>query len=480
MTTIHFTILRKARSHTSLALGNGNSHSKGTRPSGLNGDHYLELEIDPEDKSLNTWKKMKASVAYASVSPASSFWSKLMFYFRSNSQAVLASLTFVGVVIVLSSDYLHPHSGGPKSISLRSKLRGGNAVHFGGAFYPGYFSVEDSIMDKDTFRFAAVSDLDQLSHVTDQSKPTFRSLLLPGILKRDPTTSMYSAEFHPVRTLISQHNEAGRGMELSELTMYQNRLLTFDDRTGTVFEILSKNGGAESMVVPRFVITEGMGDTDKGMKWEWATTKGNELYMGSMGKEYTHPDGSVANTNNLWIVVINSDGQIRRIDWTDKYNFVREKLGASAPGYIINEAILWSEHLKSWLFLPRRISSEMYDENADEKKGSNKLAIVDEHFKKVSIVDINFQTHDPLRGFSTFAFVPGTRDRHALAIRSVEEDCVGGLENVCKQRSYMSVFDVLTGDVLMHEVELASGEEAKFEGVEFVNVYTKEPRKEIQ
>lgn len=265
-------------------------------------------------------------------------------------------------------------------------------------------------------------------------------------------------------------------MELSELTLYQNRLLTFDDRTGTVFEILSKRGGSESMVVPRLVITEGDGDTDKGMKWEWATVKGNDLYMGSMGKEYTNPDGSVANTNNLWIVVVNPEGQVRRVNWVDNFNVVRTELGASSPGYTINEAILWSEHLKKWLFLPRRVSSEMYDENADERKGSNQLAIVDENFKKVSVVDIKFDTHDPLRGFSSFAFVPGTKDRHVLAIRSVEEDCVGGLESVCKQRSYFSVFDVVTGDVLMDEVEIKlENAMVKFEGVEFVNIHTTEP-----
>lgn len=414
---------------------------------------------------------MKTSVAYASVSPASSFWSKMMFYIRSNSQAVIATLCFVSVVLMISSDYFHPHNKSTKIIPFRKRLRGGNSVYFGGAFNPGYFSVEDSIMDENTFRFAAVSDLDQLSRVTEVSKPTFRSMLLPGILRRDPATSEYKVEFGAVRTLISQHNEAGRGMELSELTLFQNRLLTFDDRTGTVFEILSKNGGADSYVAPRLVITEGMGDTDKGMKWEWATTKGNDLYMGSMGKEYTNPDGSVANTNNLWIAVVNADGQVRRVDWADNYNFVRAELRASSPGYMINEAILWSEHMRSWLFLPRRVSSEMYDENEDERKGSNKLVVVDEDFTKASIVDIKFNVHDPLRGFSTFAFVPGTKDHHALAIRSVEEDCVGGEEDVCKQRSYMSVFDVLTGDVLMHEVEIVLDHMAKFEGVEFVDIH---------
>jgi soluble calcium-activated nucleotidase 1 len=97
------------------------------------------------------------------------------------------------------------------------------------------------------------------------------------------------------RTLITGHNEAGRGGEFSELTIFDNHLLTFDDRTGDVFEILNKEGGKSSFVAPRYVMTEGEGDTDKGMKWEWSTVKDGLLYIGSMGKEYTNRDGSVAN-----------------------------------------------------------------------------------------------------------------------------------------------------------------------------------------
>ena len=40
------------------------------------------------------------------------------------------------------------------------------------------------------------------------------------------------------------------------------------------------------------------------------------------------------------------------------------------------------------MFLPRRISSEAYDENADERKGSNKLLLVDESFKNTKVIDI--------------------------------------------------------------------------------------------
>lgn len=184
--------------------------------------------------------------------------------------------------------------------------------------------------------------------MTDSKKPLFRSTLLPGTLTRDES-GRYSVKFDPHRTLVSQHNEAGRGMELSELTVYKNRLLSFDDRTGTVFEILSTHDGKDSYVVPRFVITEGDGDTDKGMKWEWATVKDNELVMGSMGKEFTRPDGSIDNTNNMWVDMLNDRGELRRENWEDKFNFVRSMVGASPPGYIIMEAILWSDYLKKWV-----------------------------------------------------------------------------------------------------------------------------------
>merc|ERR1712125_267762 len=146
-------------------------------------------------------------------------------------------------------------------------------------------------------------------------------------------------------------------------------------------------------------ITEGEGDTDKGMKWEWSTVKNGYLYIGSMGKEYTNPDGSVANTNNLWISIINSRGEVIRKDWTDKYNFVRAKLGAAAPGYTINEAIMWSDYLKKWIFIPRRISSEKYDEVLDEKMGSNKLVLVDDSFTSAQVVDIKFANVDPCMDF---------------------------------------------------------------------------------
>jgi soluble calcium-activated nucleotidase 1 len=428
--------------------------------------------------SSNGMKSLRSeSMAYPS-SKVDTLISKIQFHLRQNSKAAACTVAFIFVLLIITSDAIHDMgrgSVGQKFSGLRGNNNGATSSqveHWGGAMHAGMFHAEDAIVTPSdgssatSFRFSAVTDLDQLSAVKGK-KPEFRSLFLPGILERTGSNK-YEIKFEHPRTLITKHNEAGRGAEFSELTIYNNRLLTFDDRTGDVFEIINKADGASSEVVPRFVITEGEGDCDKGMKWEWATVKDNELYMGSMGKEFTNPDGSIANENNLWIGILNARGELRRENWKDRYGFVRKQLGAEAPGYIIMEAILWSQHLKKWIFLPRRISSTKYDENEDEKMGGNKLVMVDEYFQKAEVVVIDL-VKDPLRGFSSFAFVPGTQDQHAIAIRSVEENCTGDLD-VCKQRSYFLVFDVKTGQVLSDEVQYE--ENMKFEGIEFVNMFT--------
>jgi hypothetical protein len=271
----------------------------------------VELRLPPHPNIPDRRMNRSESIAYANTN---SRW------FRSNSRGVWATIAFLSFVFLFSSEIMQPHDGASKIGNLRRGFRKG-FEHFGGAIHPGYFSTDNSIVSPGVYHFAAVTDMDQLSKVTDSKKPLFRSLLLPGTLSFNEETSQYLVKLEKPRALYSGHNEAGRGMELSELTLYNDRLLAFDDRTGSVFEILSKDKGNDSYVVPRFVITEGDGDTDKGMKWEWATVKGNELYMGSMGKEYTNPDGSVANTNNLWVSVLSPTGELRREDWVDQYNF---------------------------------------------------------------------------------------------------------------------------------------------------------------
>lgn len=420
-------------------------------------------------------------MAYPGANPRS-LMSKYQYYLRQNTRAVGATIAFLTFVLVISSDYLHDARVGLRGgiTQLRTAEYGSsssssNGSRLAGAYYPGYFSVQDSITP-DGFRFGMVTDLDQLSRI-DGSKPKFQSHFMPGFLKKTGLTGDQTYEIqldaNNIRHLVTGHNEAGRGAEFSELTVFDNRLYTFDDRTGDVFEILNTPTGQDSICVPRLVLTEGSGDTDKGMKWEWATVKDGELYMGSMGKEFTDRNGNIVNVNNLWIAIMNQAGQVRREDWSPVYNTVRKALDAESPGYVIMEAANWSPALRKWVFLPRRISHEEYNDVLDEKRGGRKVVLVDPDFKNARVVDLKLASTDPLKGFSSFSFVPNSGDRHILAIRSVEEDCAGDDLDVCKQRSYLVVLDILTGESLSQEVKVE--QDWKYEGLEFFNPFVVPP-----
>lgn len=69
----------------------------------------------------------------------------------------------------------------------------------------------------------------------------------------------------------------------------------------------------------RYIIPEGDGNNDKGMKLEWATVKDGSLLVGSMGKEYTNSEGEIVNTNNLWVDFIDERGEVTHEDWTEYY-----------------------------------------------------------------------------------------------------------------------------------------------------------------
>ena len=100
-------------------------------------------------------------------------------------------------------------------------------------------------------------------------------------------------------------------------------------------------------VYPRHIVTEGAGDTNKGMKIEWATQKDGDLWIGSFGKEYTSrhhthrqagrpelanpvcvymcvdPKGDIINENNMWVVALSSNGKMQRFNWKPAYDAVR-------------------------------------------------------------------------------------------------------------------------------------------------------------
>ncbi|CAI5730674.1 unnamed protein product [Peronospora destructor] len=203
---------------------------------------------------------------------------------------------------------------------------------------------------------------------------------------------------------------------------------------------------------------EGDGITGKGQKHEWATVKDGELYMGSVGKEFTDNSGNVISDGNLWVAIMNRVGDVRHEDWTANFASVRTALGCNWPGYVVHEAIEWSPIRRQWFILPRRVSMDPYNDMEDETRGSNKVVIASEDFSSIHVREVGKVT--PLRGFSSFKFVPRTGDTVIVAIKSVE------VEDKKRQTSFITVFD-LDGNVLMNEAEIPGAK--KYEGVAFVH-----------
>lgn len=142
-------------------------------------------------------------------------------------------------------------------------------------------------------------------------------------------------------------------MELSELVTFNGRLLSFDDRTGLVYDITNDKP------IPWIILLDGNGRNSKGFKAEWATVKDQQLYVGSMGKEWTTSAGEFENENPMYVKVISPSGEVRSVDWAFNFKFLRqEAMQINWPGYMIHESGVWSSVQKKWYFLPRRCSRE--------------------------------------------------------------------------------------------------------------------------
>ncbi|RHY03321.1 hypothetical protein DYB25_011156 [Aphanomyces astaci] len=327
----------------------------------------------------------------------------------------------------------------------------------------------------DRFELGFVADLDKASKVSDSKKPLFQSYFQKAILQRHdrPDTSSvadssaaaqfeYSVTWKDMATFSTTLNEAGRGFELSELAWFQGQLHSFDDRTGLVFRLdhfSMRDGPNDMRAVPVAIAMEGNGETTKGQKHEWATVKDGELFMGSIGKEFT-AGAQVIHENNMWVSILSHNGAVRHENWTDRFRKVREAVGCGYPGYVIHEAIEWSAVHRQWFVLPRRVSTEVYDDVADEKRGSNLLIVASEDFTHVEVRKVG--TITPERGFSSFKFVPGTHDSVIVALKSMENDATDA------QAAYVTVFTV-DGAVLMPETALPGS--FKYEGVAFLHDY---------
>lgn len=123
------------------------------------------------------------------------------------------------------------------------------------------------------------------------------------------------------------------------------------------------------------------------------------------------------------------DGRVKHVDWSREFIALRRAVGMTGrveDGYMIHEAVQWSDVHQRWFFLPRKVSYGPYDKKLDPELCGNILLTADEHFKDIQVIQINSDNR-PLReqrsdrGFSSLQFVPGTWCDGKLEISAIQK-----------------------------------------------------------
>lgn len=336
------------------------------------------------------------------------------------------------------------HSGNVRSRRLNRQADEWSKVHYN-ATYP--LTPPERTENGIRYRIGVIADLDTNSH--KKSKNTWFSYLRRGYLLVSDSGDKVAVEWDTDTVVLESHlSEKGRGMELSDLVAFNGRLYSVDDRTGVVYHIHGDKA------VPWVILTDGDGSVPKGFKGEWMAVKDEHLYVGGLGKEWTTTTGEFVNNDPEWVKVIGFRGDVRHENWVPHYGALKNAVGINPPGYMIHESAVWSEHLQRWFFLPRRASSERYDETADERRATNLVLACPNDFSEISVSRVGPLL--PTHGFSSFRFVPNTDDEMVLALKS-EEDA-GTIA------TYITAF-TLDGRILLPETKIG---DVKYEGLEFI------------
>lgn len=304
-------------------------------------------------------------------------------------------------------------------------------------------------------KYSARSSVYNISVIADRDRDSktstgWESILKSGVLTRDDKTGAYRVEWVEQIDVKSKMNEDGRGMELSDLTYFNNHLYSFDDRTGIVYEVDSER----SQVIARHILVDGNGRSNKGFKCEWSTVKDGKLYVGGLGKEWTNPAGEVISRDPQYVKTIDIHGTIEHLNWVPVFEGLRAATGYLNPGYLIHEAVRFNPTNRRWYFFPRRASTEVYNDVLDETRGANLVITANELFEDIELFHIGEKI--PSHGFSAFVFVP-YREHEVIALKT--EEVEGTIA------TYITAFNLKTKEILMEETKIGA---IKFEGIEFL------------
>lgn len=114
-----------------------------------------------------------------------------------------------------------------------------------------------------TYKLLAVADLDTSSKAGESK---YVSYLLNGRLTLNDDFKNADISFdHEPQEISTEYSFGGRGMELSELVVFNGKLYSCDDRTGIVYEVLTNEKSPR--VVPWVILVDGDGrNTSKGIE----------------------------------------------------------------------------------------------------------------------------------------------------------------------------------------------------------------------
>ncbi|XP_068007394.1 soluble calcium-activated nucleotidase 1 isoform X2 [Melanerpes formicivorus] len=296
--------------------------------------------------------------------------------FRLRWKAIVLSSAVVGFVLLLFC----LHRSSPARPSLPNPRHWQLSLPAGDHYNDTYpLSPPQRNPEGLRYRIGVIADLDTQSRSSEEH--TWFSYLKKGYLVLSDSGDSVTVEWDKEESVLQSHlAEKGRGMELSELVVFNGKLYAVDDRTGVVYQI-----------------------------------EGNKVVP--------------------WVILPDGDGTVGK-------------------GYLIHESASWSDTLQRWFFLPRRASHQRYDEQADERRGTNLLLSSTQDFGDVTVGRVGEVV--PTHGFSSFKFIPNTDDQIIVALKS-EED--GG-----RVATYIMAF-TLDGRFLLPETRIGS---VKYEGIEFI------------
>lgn len=167
---------------------------------------------------------------------------------------VVATLSLLLLLFMHLSSGLRSHSNGSQSYRASQ----GDSQQPDSRYNDTYpLSAPERTPQGTRYRIAVISDLDTNSRRDQQL--TWFSYMRRGYLLVSQSGDKVAVEWDTDRVVLESHlSEKGRGMELSELVVFNGKLYSVDDRTGVVYHL------DNNKAVPWVILTDGDGSVAKG------------------------------------------------------------------------------------------------------------------------------------------------------------------------------------------------------------------------